>query len=642
MSVRNTLYTECLSCMISVLIVAIVLVTSGTEVRASDDDGAPGKLRIMVDKTYREFNEELPLTEEQVGKIADAGFNVVVPRKGASDLSYLEKAAGWADDHDISFMPWMRGYKPPGDGPKMVWADGTVTPITSPLSDHLWDWLTRRMTSYAKISTRVDSFMGVFLDYEIYQNPKNGNAFSLSYDQRTLQKFAEAQDVDLPSLDPGERKQWLQEQGIHGEFSKYQVQRWRTRCRRLREKVDNINPSFQFCVYPAPGTPFMRQAVYPEWSSEQAPIILADHSGYGRRGAIPHSLALQQNRQAFLRNRREVASRDFPHRYIGGIDPKVEGADPEFSGKNALMQAQASDGYWVFYEGPTQSSWQDRRVYFTPGPEDHEAYMKWFRWANRHIENGTLDAWEEPRETRDPILTPAAGVELTPTNEKGAQWTPSRLEKPGTHLRGSGTYFFRAKQDQPISLYLRGHQLGNYPDQPVYLIRDVRGRELKRGRIPLGELVKVQFQPEEDGIYQLITFSRSNSASARIGAPHWVMVPPGFPDAKKGMSISNHARRLFFHVPEGTEEFTVVMQTPDSDAEQVDARVLNPQGQTVANGHSARTLTLDVTVPQSKRGRAWSLVIEEPEHGVFEDVELRLDGIPTLFSESPEALMVPE
>ena len=32
----------------------------------------------------------------------------------------------------------------------------------------------------------------------------------------------------------------------------------------------------------------------------------------------------------------------------GGIDPAVRGADPEFSGKNAVAISEVTDGYWIF------------------------------------------------------------------------------------------------------------------------------------------------------------------------------------------------------------------------------------------------------------------------------------------------------
>jgi hypothetical protein len=86
-----------------------------------------------------------------------------------------------------------------------------------------------------------------------------------------------------------------------------------------------------------------------------------------------------------------VRARGIPFLYMGGIDPLVRGADPEFCGKNAVMVSEVSDGYWIFYEGPTY------------GKPDHEAYWRWLTWANRAIAAGRFEVQREPRETPEPF-----------------------------------------------------------------------------------------------------------------------------------------------------------------------------------------------------------------------------------------------
>ncbi|MDA0335263.1 MAG: hypothetical protein O2782_08880, partial [bacterium] len=74
--------------------------------------------------------------------------------------------------------------------------------------------------------------------------------------------------------------------------------------------------------------------------------------------------------------------------YAGGLDPVVKGADPEFSGRNAVMSAATSDGYWVFYEGPTYTG-------------THRDYFDWFTRANAAIHDQDWAFWQAPRETPD-------------------------------------------------------------------------------------------------------------------------------------------------------------------------------------------------------------------------------------------------
>jgi hypothetical protein len=99
-------------------------------------------------------------------------------------------------------------------------------------------------------------------------------------------------------------------------------------------------------------------------------------------------VALTTNRKKLGENADFAATSGLPMLYMGGIDPVVRGADPEFCGKNAVLCADVTDGYWIFYEGPEVG-------------KDHEDYWHWFTWANKAIAAGRFEAQNEPRETTD-------------------------------------------------------------------------------------------------------------------------------------------------------------------------------------------------------------------------------------------------
>ncbi len=355
-----------------------------------DDLGRGDKLRVVVDKVLMAANGWV-MTEDHVREIAQAGFNVLSPRLGNDDMAEVRKIAALAEKHGIFHLPWMRGSLATKTGVKMVWADGSEQDIYSPNAHEFWQWTEDLVLNYARISTEYASLFGVFLDYENYASgSKGGNCYGLSYDTKILGDFAQAEGIKLPALAPDRRYPWLKEEGLHERFEAFQINHWRERCRALREAVDAINPRFQFCVYPAPGTLFMTEAVWPEWATEQAPLILADATTYGRpTGMMPHKEALQANREALSANLKMAQQSGLPMIYMGGIDPVVQGADPEFSGKNAVMCADATDGYWIFYEGPTYTK------------QDHADYWKWFTWANGKIAAGDFAAQYQPRETTD-------------------------------------------------------------------------------------------------------------------------------------------------------------------------------------------------------------------------------------------------
>jgi hypothetical protein len=234
----------------------------------------------------------------------------------------------------------MRGTMIAKGNDRMVWSDGTEQELASPNSDELWDWMTDQITSYAKISVECPALIGVFLDYENYSPEARGNGYDLSYDDKIMGEFSQATKVEIPDLPFAERAQWLRDHKLYDKFQAFQIKHWRARCRKLREAVDAINPTFQFCVYPAPGTLHMTEAAFVEWGTKAAPVIWADPSIYGRpAGLVPHQQALETNRTLLQYNMKVARSKHVPFMYAGGLDPVVRGADPEFTGRNAAMSA---------------------------------------------------------------------------------------------------------------------------------------------------------------------------------------------------------------------------------------------------------------------------------------------------------------
>ncbi len=326
-----------------------------------------------------------------VEEAAEAGFNVWCPRR-ANDLAEVRQVTQWCEEAGILHIPWMRGTRgvslddESADGKRMVWASGLEDKLWSPNSAEFWEWTNNLILEYARISAEMPALFGVFLDYENYALGPNG--YALSYDDLILGSFAREKGIDLPELALDERYKWLTEQGLHDEFEAFQVAHWRERCRALREAVDEIDPTFMFMIYPAPGTKFMVEACYPEWATEQAPLILADAVTYGRAAVLPHLEALKANREALRERQAFAESQGINMLYTGGIDPVVKGADPEFCGRNAAMICHVTDGYWIFYEGPTYEG-------------THRDYFNWFARANEAVENENWQwAWQE-RETPD-------------------------------------------------------------------------------------------------------------------------------------------------------------------------------------------------------------------------------------------------
>jgi hypothetical protein len=603
-----------------------LLITAGcgaTSLPPRDELGRSIKMTVLVDKVMQP--EAGWKTEEWMLKeTADAGFNVYSPRHGFDDFAAVHRVSAWCEKYGLYHMPWMRGTlaAPEGaeaNGKRVVWANGAEQALWSPNSDEFWAWTTKYVVEYARQSVADKALMGVFLDYENYAPGKQGNLYELSYDNLIMGQFAKAKGIEMPALEPAQRKAWLEEKKLSEEFEKFQVNHWRERCRALRQAVDQLNPEFQFCIYPAPGTKFMLEAATPEWSTKAAPIILADPWTYGRSGKyMSHAAALKQNRGIMEAGLKIAKATGVPFIYIGGIDPVVNGADPEFSAKNALSLAELTDGYWIFYEGPT---------YKTTHPE----YFKWFKWANEAIAAKQFSKWQEPRETEDPSGLPRFQF-IGAMALDGKFGTVTKY--PPVKLRGGSMLLIAGRKGTPVNVVVEYFQVGKVKSEIEYRISSSDFAALAEGTLPGDKPGTISFTPPADGIYAM-SIGAGGSAYSIISADAPLAIY-----AKEGMSVIYGAGRLYFHVPEGLDKFSLRAKT--GGAETIKLTIYDPQGKEVASGETTPTKSeVEVTAPVGDQGgKTWSVSLSKAAEGVLEDASLRLDPkLPPTVSLTPEQVL---
>lgn len=380
----------------------IILVVIGPIHCASAYDNNPieattiSKYRILVDKVLSKENDWI-MTKDHVRQIAEAGFNVISPRYGADNNTEIQTVARYAKQHGVYYLPWMRGTLHTQGRHKLVDETGLEHPICSPNSDELWDWISERILSMAKISKDENSLIGVFLDFENYSfekqpDKRTGHAYPLSYDDLILKEFSKQYQVKIPKLKKTKRYVWLIENGYHDIFEKFQLNKWKQRAADLRAAIDQINPNFQFFIYPAGDTLFLDQVAFEEWATDQAPLVVAESKTFGRPSTkMLQNPALKANRDIIQQRNTELQSSK-NLQYIGGINPLVNASDPEFSARNAVMMSQYSNGFWVFYEGPRIG-------------ENHEAYWNWFGNANKAIQGEQFDFWKQNRITEETVIS---------------------------------------------------------------------------------------------------------------------------------------------------------------------------------------------------------------------------------------------
>lgn len=610
-----------------IAVLSLCVVACSADPPTRDQLGRDVKLKILVDKVLQPVANWT--TEEwMVQEVAEAGFNVFSPRRGSHDLDAVRQVTDWCEQHGIYHQVWMRGTllvpedeREAAAGRMLVWRNGNEQVLWSPNADEFWDWTTEWVLEYARISAEKPHLIGVFLDYENYApRPRmSGTVYDLSYDRMTLDMFAEAHGVEIPELANEERYQWLVDNGLHDAFDAWQIDHWRERCRALREAVDAIDPDFQFCMYPAPGSRFMLEAAFPEWTSERAPLIFADAVTYGRRTSfLPESGALVEGRRALTERQARVEEMGLPFIYTGGIDPVVAGADPEYSGKNAVMISDVTDGYWIFYEGPRYDT-------------THPDYFHWFTWANEAIAAGEFEKQHTPRQTPDPWAFSGIGggeeIGFRPDEAMVGQ----TVELPEVLLRRQNLVMVSGKAGQEVAIEATTRQIGAHAADLDWEARDMTWEVISSGTIPHGDVGTIRFTPPADGMYALRILAESSayrliSANAPVGVfgGAWVNIIYG-------------AERLYFHVPAGPEQFTINVR--GFGGETVRMNIYDPDGNLVASDQTTPADTrFSLTAEVGDRGgETWSLELTEADEGAWEDMAFQLSSdLPPALSFIPE------
>jgi hypothetical protein len=624
---------------LAVALVVAIIAPRATSAEAPDRTalGREVKYRVLVDKVMQPTRDWV--TEEwMVEEAARTGFNVFSPRAGYDRLGEMRQVAAWCRERGIFFMPWMRGTlvapkDKAADGKRYVWADGTVEPLWSPNSDAFWDWTTRYVIAYAEIAKDNPHLVGVFLDYENYWTRGKPNCYDLSYDDISLEKFAKARGLDLPALPFAKRKAWLEEKNLHDAFAAFQMDHWRTRCRTLREAVDKYDPGFRFCVYPAPGTPFMVRALYPEWATKRAPLVLADASTYGNpSGTLLLRGGLTTNRDRLLQRRKVAEETGIHFLYIGGIDPAVRGAGPEFSGKNADVISQATDGYWVFYEGPEYA-------YEGSDPKkNHRAYFDWFARANCDIAAGRFDLWQEPRESPDAetravlaLFQRLRRAGLAPHSDEPL---PEKARETTFRIRRRHTVLVRVAGGEALAGRLACRQVGHYTTPCAYVLLGPDGKRLDYGHVAVDDPLAIRRPAGEAGWYLLILDTGLNTARFHAGNRHTCLVGPRL------HFLGAQPRAYFLPMP-GAKRIRLALESP-SPGETARLVLRDPDGKEVATCDTVAKQRVEVTaeVPASARGRPWSVELGRAKTGSCEDMTLEfVGGAVPLLAPHPARLM---
>jgi hypothetical protein len=387
------IFTKLLSCLtLTALLFNLSSFTSAGEKKYTKAHLANGKYRIMIDKV----NMDPELKEESFKHIADLGFNVVAPRYGAKSPKDVEKAAILANKYGMYYMGWLRGSIRCNDPQRQyTLSSGFRFNIYSPNSEIFWEKLSKQIMVLVNLGKKYPVH-GTFIDLENYARPLpkewSGHCYTYSYDKEFFDKFCKENSLKPGQLKTNERENFLKKSNVLKEYQNAQLTLWKKQLNKLRKTIDKIQPDFTFAIYPSRYTIFVDEAVWSELDTANAPLLACEHytyvKGFPNKDTnreywrISNDKGVQLNVN-FLRSRINLhrsRNKNSKFKVLGGIDPiSIGGEDPMFTAMSAVAMSKVADGYWVFYEGITPQSSQDK------------AFSIWFKLANEAIENGSYD-----------------------------------------------------------------------------------------------------------------------------------------------------------------------------------------------------------------------------------------------------------
>ncbi len=257
------------------------------------------------------------------------------------------------------------------------------------------------------------------------------------------------------------------------------------------------------------------------------------------------------------------------------------------------------------------------------------SYRKQFETEN--VANLNYCAWVESRSWRLP--EGYDGRPLKPLVE-----APAALEKPvPMPARGGGSMLALLKAGERFQARVACQRIGKYDAACEWSLWGPDDRRVARGAVEAGKDALVEAQAPADGIYLLSGVSGGNVAQMLPQNAHAALVG-------RTLRFLGACGPLFFHVPAGTQRFTVTLDSP-VPGETAKLTVFDCEGKQAgqaSTGAQARQV-LDIALHPGQAGRAWSLTVEKADTGVLEDYTITLDAeLPPYWSVAADRLVVPE
>lgn len=321
---------------------------------------------------------------------------------------------------------------------------------------------------------------------------------------------------------------------------------------------------------------------------------------------------------------------------------------PEFAGSHCYLLARQNAGYWLFDSSTLWRNWQETdatSAYHLPRPA--EEYWAAYQRANEELDRtvadpdyrSELDVELGAKLALPPVPASAAGLaESLAMDAKLLPLVREGVEPPDVdpaECRLSGIYLIHLSEGEGLAAQVHALQVGNYPTNLTWALLDPDGDEVASNLVRLGEVDDLKATAEKTGVYTMFVQVGRNAFKVRFDTPYAVLRE----HLRGTLWIVRRTPPLYFWVPPDTAKFTLTVK-PGGGTEGCNIKVINPDDEIALEQENARG-NYEVEVAAEDSAKAWRVEITEPTEGVFEDVEIHLEGCPPYYAYSPEGLLIP-
>ncbi len=563
--------------------------------------------------------------EERCARLKAAGMNAMILKAG------VEKALPWCREAKLQGMKCFLALNFNVDAEKAglrqaVLESGQVERYACPLDERFWrEHLIPGMMERAAVSDdpamQVD---GLWIDFELYSTRTGQRYYTKAcYCDHCLGEFCRHKGIEVPEVEYANRKQWLDDHGYGDEYQPFLGTRVEELATEVRETIHALNPNFLLGFYPTPHN-WSLLAVARAFSTERVPILLwaTDTYGGGGMDRVPDDW------------REHYAELGINARYLAGLLLRCYSA--KNLAANIYHTTSKCDGYWLFTTYTLEAEEQKGDYHLAAGtPEDY--------WAALRLANDEMDRRiQEGPDYRTELVVGPEPVVYKPLSQPEFRERLARLiapeplaepmDLPFVKLRGANVLVLAGRAGHEAQVSIAYHQVGAVEAELSWKIMDADRNMIAEGVGEKQEGVTLAFAPEADGIYYVLASAQSSAWSVQR-----TNVPVGLYVGAKLHTMSG-AGRLYFAVPEGVEEFSIVGDGAGWH-EPIRIDVFDPSDEMVATGQTdTEVLRVEVVATAGAHaGEIWSLAITKADVEILEDNYLTLpEPLPPVVSLVPE------